>query len=85
MVAQIRNTVQGKHKLFEFLNAVVPDEVPYDKNGTSTQSKEDLIEDVLDGVDAATMAVRITFVCPALSSSPHPPSPPCAVAAEEVN
>lgn len=71
-VVQIRNTVQGRAKLFEFLSAVVPDEVPYGRNGTRTQGKEDLLQDVLDGVDAATMSVRITFVSTLFLPSPAP-------------
>lgn len=59
---QIHNTVQGKVKLWKFLDAVVPDEVPYDKDGSRTQRREDLLKDVVDGVDVATMAIRVAFV-----------------------
>ncbi|CAN8098714.1 unnamed protein product [Discula destructiva] len=56
----IHNTVQGKIKLWNFLNAVVPDEIPLDKCASKFQSKEDLLKDVFDGIDAAAMAIRIT-------------------------
>lgn len=59
---QIKNTVQGKPKLLEFLNAVIPNQVSFDKHGTSSQGKQEFIDDVSDGIDAATMAVRITSV-----------------------
>lgn len=59
---QIRNTVQGKLKLLEFLDAVVPSDISFDKHGTRSQDKREFIEDVSDGIDAATMAVRITSV-----------------------
>ncbi|KAJ4394147.1 hypothetical protein N0V93_003364 [Gnomoniopsis smithogilvyi] len=57
----IANTVQGKPKLWKFLQAVLPDAVPFDRGSLRAQSKESLIEDVFEGVDAATMAIRITY------------------------
>lgn len=57
---QIRNTVQGQAKLWQFLNSVVPDEIPMDKEGTRTQSKEDFLVDVVDGVTSLTMSIRLT-------------------------
>lgn len=71
-VEQIKNTTpaQGKHKLFGFLSAVVPDEVPYDKNGTKAQRSEEFLGDGLDGVGAAIMAVRVTFVSTPFLSFP---------------
>jgi lysine 2,3-aminomutase len=57
---QVANTVQGAPKLHKFLSAVLPDHVPYDRSGPRTQSREELIKDVFDGVTAATMAIRIT-------------------------
>lgn len=59
---QIKNTVQGHAKLLQFLSAVVPDEVPFDEEGTRTQAKEDFLLDVLDGVKSSTMSIRITWV-----------------------
>jgi len=53
----VANTVQGTTKLFKFLSAVLPDEVPC---GDGSQTREELIKDVLDGVTAATMAIRMT-------------------------
>lgn len=52
--------MQGKPKLFQFLNAVVPDEIRLDRHGIEMQQKEDFIEDVMHGVDAATMSIRLT-------------------------
>jgi lysine 2,3-aminomutase len=57
---QIANTVQGSPRLLKFLNSVLPDHVPYDRSGTHSQSREELIKDVFEGVTAATMAIRIT-------------------------
>ncbi|KAM7222637.1 hypothetical protein V8F06_002131 [Rhypophila decipiens] len=56
----VANTVQGTAKLFKFLQAVVPDEVPVDALKTQMQSRDEFIKDVLDGVTAATMAIRLT-------------------------
>lgn len=60
MILQVANTVQGGAKLLKFLNAVLPDRVPCDDSSSHTQSREELIKDVFDGVTAATMAIRIT-------------------------
>lgn len=60
MNRQVANTVQGTAKLFKFLQAVVPEEVPLDKLGMQMQSRDNFIKDVLDGVAAATMAIRMT-------------------------
>ncbi|KUI60045.1 L-lysine 2,3-aminomutase [Cytospora mali] len=56
----IKNTVEGKFKLYQFLKAVVPDEIPFDKAGTRTQNKEDFLVDVIGGISSSTMAIRIT-------------------------
>ncbi|KAK1768326.1 hypothetical protein QBC33DRAFT_513943 [Phialemonium atrogriseum] len=56
----IANTVQGGPKLLKFLNAVLPDHVPYDGESTQMQTRDELVKDVFDGVTAATMAIRIT-------------------------
>lgn len=39
---------------------MLPDRVPTDNSGSQFQAREELIKDVLDGVTAATMAIRIT-------------------------
>ncbi len=57
---QTAKLVQTKPQLHAFLQAVLPDEVPYDKSGTRTQTRADFIQDVFDGITAATMAVRMT-------------------------
>ncbi|KAB5580462.1 hypothetical protein GE09DRAFT_1212913 [Coniochaeta sp. 2T2.1] len=56
----VANTVQGTLKLVRFLNAVLPDYVPLESSDSALQSRDELIKDVLDGVTAATMAIRIT-------------------------
>ncbi|KAK0633454.1 hypothetical protein B0T14DRAFT_561051 [Immersiella caudata] len=56
----VTNTVQGTAKLLKFLQAVVPETVPLDKSSTKVQTREEFITDVLDGVTAATMAIRMT-------------------------
>lgn len=57
---QVYNTVQGTAKLLRFLQAVVPDLVPLDRSRTQMQTRDEFIKDVLDGVTAATMAIRMT-------------------------
>lgn len=64
IATQIQNIVQGKLKLWKFLQAAIPDVVPYGKDLVGSQSKEDLIQDIFEGVDAATMAIRVTLVQP---------------------
>jgi lysine 2,3-aminomutase len=59
-VGKVANTVQGSAKLLRFLNAVLPDHVPYDKQTATMQTREELVRDVLDGMAAATMAIRMT-------------------------
>lgn len=59
---QTANTIDARtadkgQRLREFLISVLPDQVP---NGTETQSKEQLIDDVFLGIMQSTMAVRIT-------------------------
>jgi lysine 2,3-aminomutase len=60
MNSQIANTVQGDVKLFRFLNAVLPANIPIDETGSETQTRDEFIGDVFDGVKASTMAIRIT-------------------------
>lgn len=52
--------MQGTAKLFKFLQAVVPEEVPLNELGTQMQSRDEFIADVMEGVAAATMAIRMT-------------------------
>lgn len=52
--------VETKPQLLKFLGATLPEEVPYDKSGTRTQTREEFIKDVFEGITAATMAVRMT-------------------------
>ncbi|KUI67951.1 L-lysine 2,3-aminomutase [Cytospora mali] len=57
---QIKNTVEGKFKLYQFLKAAVPEEIPFDKAATRTQNKEDFLVDVIGGISSSTMSIRIT-------------------------
>jgi lysine 2,3-aminomutase len=53
--------VQTKKQLYSFLEAVVPEEVPYDKSRSGrTQTRAEFIQDVDNGITAATMAIRMT-------------------------
>lgn len=56
----MEKTVQGKEKFLRFMQKVVPDEVPYDKEGTVMQTKEDFLLDFIDGVNSSCMSVRAT-------------------------
>ncbi|KAL1837498.1 hypothetical protein VTJ49DRAFT_3726 [Mycothermus thermophilus] len=55
-----KNMVDNKPQLLNFLRATVPDQVPLDKEGTRTQTRDEYIEDVFAGITAATMSVRMT-------------------------
>jgi lysine 2,3-aminomutase len=59
---QVANTVQGTAKLLKFLQATIPETVPFDKSGSEVQTREEFIKDVIDGVTVATMAIRMTCV-----------------------
>lgn len=52
--------VETKPQLFKFLETTLPEEVPYDKSGTRMQTRDEFIQDVFEGITAATMAVRMT-------------------------
>ncbi|AEO54346.1 hypothetical protein MYCTH_40990 [Thermothelomyces thermophilus ATCC 42464] len=49
-----------KPQLLKFLQAVLPDEVPSDKPDGRAQTRDQFIQDVFEGITAATMAVRMT-------------------------
>ena len=57
---QISNTMQGEAKLHRFLRSVVPEEIPYESHVAGSQTQENFIQDVFEGISASTMAVRIT-------------------------
>jgi hypothetical protein len=59
---QVANTVEEGPKLLEFLKAVLPDHVPYDRSSSRSQDRDEFIQDVLEGMISATMAIRITQV-----------------------
>ncbi|KAL2129666.1 hypothetical protein VTI74DRAFT_7480 [Chaetomium olivicolor] len=54
------NMVETPRQLERFLTAALPKEVPFDKFGARTQTREEYIKDVADGVAAATMTIRMT-------------------------
>ncbi|KAK3069120.1 hypothetical protein LTR53_012797, partial [Teratosphaeriaceae sp. CCFEE 6253] len=59
----VANTVERKSKLLDFLNAVLPSEMPGSLAGTSVgsvRSREDFISDVERGMRVAPMAIRLT-------------------------
>lgn len=51
--------VQGNDKLYKFLLAVLPDEVPSPVAG-QTLGRDEVMQDIFDGVADATMAIRMT-------------------------
>lgn len=51
--------VQGKYKFLNFLLAVLPENVPSHVPG-HTFRRDEVIRDIFAGVDAATMAIRMT-------------------------
>ncbi|KAK4151076.1 hypothetical protein C8A00DRAFT_36310 [Chaetomidium leptoderma] len=55
-----KNLVDNTQQLFRFLQAVLPEEVPLDKPGVEMQTRDDFIQDVVEGIKAATMSVRMT-------------------------
>ncbi len=42
------------------LKEVLPDEVPTTKDGSLTQTRDELVQDIADGISLSTMTVRIT-------------------------
>lgn len=56
---QTKNTVDSHERLNQFLNAVVPDEIP---EGAGSQSKEQFMDDVYLGIKKSMMSLRITHV-----------------------
>ncbi|AEO65354.1 uncharacterized protein THITE_2143087 [Thermothielavioides terrestris NRRL 8126] len=55
-----REFISYRWSLYGFLEAVVPEEIPYDEAGTRMQTRSEYIQDVEDGITAATMAIRMT-------------------------
>ncbi|KAI1079423.1 kama family protein [Whalleya microplaca] len=56
----IKNMVEGKEKLHEFLDAVLPDEVPRRKGLEGMQSRDGFMGDVAGGMKASAMSVKVT-------------------------
>jgi hypothetical protein len=59
-MTQVNNTVQGLSKLESFLQAALPPSIPRKEDPAKTLSRDELIQDVRNGVEAASMAVRVT-------------------------
>jgi lysine 2,3-aminomutase len=57
---QSKNLVETEQQLYKFLQTTLPDEVPFDQSGTRMETRDEFIQDVLEGITAATMAVRMT-------------------------
>ena len=57
---QISNTMQGEAKLHRFLRSVVPEEIPHENHVAGSQTQENFIQDIFEGIAASSMAVRIT-------------------------
>ncbi|KAL2891323.1 L-lysine 2 3-aminomutase [Ceratocystis lukuohia] len=58
------NVVQGNPKLFKFLTSTLPSTLPKVSSlpgaPQTTETREELIEDIFAGISAATMAIRMT-------------------------
>lgn len=53
-----QNVVETKKQLFEFLDAVLPDNIPQ-AGGTGTQTRDALQADVAGGIRWSAMSVRL--------------------------
>ncbi|EKD16268.1 uncharacterized protein L3040_009498 [Drepanopeziza brunnea f. sp. 'multigermtubi'] len=56
----IAKDVQGKMKLYQFLNEVIPEHVPIPGKEGHTTSREAFVLDVMDGIALAPMSIRLT-------------------------
>ncbi|KAL5329830.1 hypothetical protein ACEPPN_003349 [Leptodophora sp. 'Broadleaf-Isolate-01'] len=52
--------VQGKMKLYDFLNEMLPEKIPATEQHDPTITREDFITDVMDGIAMAPMSIRLT-------------------------
>lgn len=63
-LSKIKNTVDRKDKLLQFLESELPERIPPPKSSTSKlanlKTRADFLADVLDGMKVAPMAVRLT-------------------------
>jgi len=53
------NDIQGKAKLFKFLNEVVHEKLPPSELCSHIETREDFVTDVMEGIDLAPMSIRI--------------------------
>ncbi len=51
---QLANNVQGKEALRKFLQAELPDTIPFNSQYEHITTREDFVKDVMEGVDMAT-------------------------------
>jgi hypothetical protein len=54
-----QNLVETKDKLFEFLNAVVPEKIPRAASIGGIQTRDEFEGDVAGGIKSSTMSVRL--------------------------
>jgi len=57
---QTAKNVQGKQKLYQFLNEVLPENFKPDERHQHLRNRDDFIQDVMEGIDAAPMSIRLT-------------------------
>ncbi|CAN9195405.1 unnamed protein product [Alternaria alternata] len=59
---QLRNTVSDKHKLYQFLNAALPDKLVRSQHSQfqKIRTKDHFIEDAIAAIELAPMAIRLT-------------------------
>lgn len=53
------NDVQGKAKLYKFLNETLPKNIPRNENFSHIETREDFVADVMEGIALAPMSIRI--------------------------
>lgn len=52
--------IQGKAKLVSFLNEVLPENIPASNGFEHINTREAFVKDVLTGIEAAPMSIRLT-------------------------
>ncbi|KAI1373610.1 kama family protein [Hypoxylon crocopeplum] len=55
----VKNIVESRNKLAEFLDAVLPAEVPHAEGFGGQQSRDEFVADIWAGIKKSTMAVRV--------------------------
>jgi lysine 2,3-aminomutase len=52
--------IQGKDKLAEFLNEVLPESIPASAELEHINTRDAFVKDVMEGIDAAPMSIQLT-------------------------